>query len=111
VSGGQSKTAVMAALSSPTIKPRCVIGVDDDIDLGDLREIAWSMASRIDAALDVQTIAGLPEVAGAGAVETATKWFVDSTKPPLTQPVARADFERALPKGFERIRLADYLPR
>src|SRR5262249_18577730 len=107
---GQSKTACMAALSSPDIGPKLVIAVDDDIDAADLREVSWSFASRLDAEHDVALIDGLPEPTAAGGVGPGLKWFVDSTMPPLTQKAKRADFARATPKNLASVRLQDFLP-
>jgi 2,5-furandicarboxylate decarboxylase 1 len=107
---GQSKTACMAALSSADIGPKLVIAVDDDIDATDLREVSWSFASRLHAEFDVAVIEGLPEPAAAG-VAPGLKWFVDSTMPPLTQKVNRADFTRATPKNLPSVSLADFLPQ
>ena len=107
--GGQSKTACMAALSSPDIGPRLVIAVDDDIDATDLREVSWSFASRLHAEHDVALIDGLPAPAQGGPAP-ALKWFVDCTMPPLTQKVQRADFARATPKNLGTVNLKDFLP-
>jgi UbiD family decarboxylase len=102
----------MAALSSPDIGPKLVIAVDAVIDTADLRDISWSFASRLHAEHDVAVLEGLPEPASSirAAVAPGLKWFVDSTKPPLTQPAGRADFERATPKNLEPTRLEDFLP-
>ncbi len=111
---GQSKTALMAALSSPDLRPRFVVGVDEDIDVTSLRDVAWSCASRIHAEVDLTTIGGLTQATAGGALsmdETpGAKWFLDTTMPPLTQPENRQNFERAVPKNLDRINLADFLP-
>ena len=109
--GGQSKTACMSALSSPDIGPRLVIAVDDDIDIADLRDVSWSVASRLHAEFDVANLTGLPSDDNRGdVIDSALKWFIDSTKPPLTQTVARADFDRAIPKNLASVELAAFLP-
>ena len=107
---GQSKTACMAALSSPDIGPRLVIAVDDDIDTADLRDVSWSFASRLHAEYDIASLTGLPTDHDGETTDTTVKWFVDSTKPPLTQAVARADFDRAIPKNLSKVDLKDFLP-
>ncbi|MEZ5666829.1 MAG: UbiD family decarboxylase [Alphaproteobacteria bacterium] len=112
--GGQSKTALMAALSSPHLAPEIAIGVDEDVDVRDLRDIVWSMASRLHGEIDVATIGnmamGAVDRAPAAAVRAGTKWFVDSTMPPLTQAEKRAGFARAIPKNLASVRLEDFLP-
>jgi len=107
--GGQSKTALMAALSSPALEPLLAIGIDEDIDLDDLRDVAWSFASRLHAESDVAVLRGLA-AAGEGGVAAVSKWFVDSTMPGLTQPERRQAFERAVPKNLAQIELKDFLP-
>ncbi len=107
---GQSKTACMAALSSPDIGPKLVVAVDDDIDLDDLRDLSWSVASRVHAEYDVAQIDGLPEMTPSGAIVAGVKWFVDTTKPPLTQPEKRAGFDRAMPRNFAKVRLETFQP-
>ena len=107
--GGQSKTALMAGLSSPALEPLLAIGVDEDIDIEDLRDVAWSFASRLDAESDVAVLRGLA-AARDGGVEAASKWFVDSTMPGLTQPERRQAFERAVPKNLAKVKLEDFLP-
>lgn len=111
---GQSKTALMAALSSPELRPTLVIAVDEDIDLASLRDVAWSSASRLHGEIDIAKIADIavavPDGTPAPALGLGTKWFIDSTMPPLTQPQRRAAFDRATPKNLDRVNLADFLP-
>ena len=40
-----------------------------------------------------------------------TRWLIDSTMPPLTQPKRRDDFARAIPKNLAATDLEDYLPK
>ncbi len=112
--GGQSKTALMAALASTNLGPDVAFGVDEDINVHDLRDVIWSTASRLHGEVDVGTIAGMAatsaDKAGEGQSRAVTKWFVDSTMPPLTQPENRAVFERAMPKNLADVDLKDFLP-
>ena len=105
---GQSKTALMAALSAPDLSPTLAIAVDPDIDIDDLRDVAWAVASRVHAEVDLQVIGGGAALApGApGGHRVATKWFIDATMPPN----AREKFERAMPKNLDQIDLAEFLP-
>ena len=50
---GQAKTAAMAALSSPYLHPKLAIAGDEDIDAGDLRQVFWSLTTRVHAERDV----------------------------------------------------------
>ena len=99
---GQSKTALMAAVSSPDPRPCLAVAVDEDINAADLRDVAWSIASRLHAEDDVANLGGTGVHGG--------KWFFDSTMPPPTQPERRQAFERAIPKNLATLDLADFLP-
>ncbi|RAI42997.1 UbiD family decarboxylase [Rhodoplanes roseus] len=117
---GQAKTALMAALAGPYQQPKMAIAVDDDIDAADLRQIMWSISTRVRADRDVITIPntrvwGLdnasPVVPGVEAFQrVGTKWMIDATKPAVTLPTERARFDMALPPGLETVDLADFLP-
>ncbi|MEJ0072160.1 MAG: hypothetical protein WDO24_29460 [Pseudomonadota bacterium] len=124
---GQSKTALIGALSSPAPWPKLAIGVDEDVDAADLRDVFWSVASRTHAETDVALIDGVrmhpgdvaspldapPDGDGdddGNGERIGTRWFIDSTMPPLTQPERRLGFARAIPKSLRDIALADFLP-
>ena len=116
---GQSKTALIGALSGPAVWPKLAIGVDEDIDAADLRDVFWSAASRTHAETDVGMIDGVrahPDDASAprdgddSDDRIGTRWFIDSTMPPLTQPERRLGFARATPKNLDATTLTDFLP-
>lgn len=107
---GQSKTVLMGMLSGPDLHPVLAIGVDDDIDLDDPRDLGWSIASRLHAEVDVAVLRGLPVATWQGETQVADKWLIDATKPPVTQQQRRDAFERAVPKNHGKVRLEDFLP-
>ena len=117
---GQSKTALMAALSGPYLHPKLAIGVDDDIDASDLRQVMWSMTTRVHAERDIVMIPNTrvfpldnssPVAEGQSSHHRiGTKWLIDATKPAITQTEQRARFERAMPKNFDSVNLDDFLP-
>ena len=117
---GQAKTALMAALSGPFLHPKLAIAVDDDIDASDLRQVMWSMTTRVHAERDVVMIPNVrvfpldnasPVVeGGTGFQRVGTKWMIDATKPAVTQVEQRARFERAMPKNFDSVNIEDFLP-
>lgn len=117
---GQAKTALMAALAGPYQQPKMAIAVDDDIDAGDLRQIMWSMATRVRADRDVIMLPhvkvwGLdnasPVVPGVeGYQRVGTKWMIDATKPAVTMPAERARFDMAMPANYDTVDLKDFLP-
>ncbi|MBM3486220.1 MAG: UbiD family decarboxylase [Alphaproteobacteria bacterium] len=117
---GQAKTALMAALSGPYLHPKLAIAVDDDIDASDLRQVMWSMTTRVHAEKDVVLIPNTrvfaldnisPVVPGLSSFQrVGTKWLIDATKPSVARPEERARFERAMPRNFDKVRLEDFLP-
>lgn len=118
---GQAKTVLMAALSGPYQQPKMAIAVDEDIDTSDLRQIMWSMATRVNAADDVITIPnvktwGLDNASTVvpgieGFQRLGTKWMIDATKPAVTMPEQRARFDMAMPKNFETVDIFDFIDK
>jgi 2,5-furandicarboxylate decarboxylase 1 len=117
---GQAKIALMAALTGPYQQPKMAIAVDDDIDASDLRQIMWSMATRVRADRDVIMLPNVkvwgldnasPVIPGVEAFQrVGTKWLIDATKPAVTLPKERARFDKAMPPNFGDIDLKDFLP-
>ena len=117
---GQAKTALMAALSGPYLHPKLAIAVDEDIDANDLRQVIWSVTTRVHAARDVTLLPNTrtfaldkvsPIEPGGNQFERmGTKWLIDATMPAPTHPEARQQFERAMPKNFDSVDIADFLP-
>jgi len=117
---GQAKTALMAALAGPYQQPKMAIAVDDDIDAADLRQIMWSMATRVRADRDVVMIPNIkvwgldnasPVIPGVEAFQrVGTKWMIDATKPAVTMPMERARFDMAMPLNYASVDLVDFLP-
>ena len=117
---GQAKTALMAALSGPYLHPKIAIAVDEDIDAADLRQVMWSMTTRVHAEKDVTLLPNTrvfpldnisPIVEGMDSLHRiGTKWLIDATMPAPTQVEARARFERAIPKNFDSVDLDAFLP-
>ena len=117
---GQAKTALMAALSGAYLHPKLAIAVDDDIDANDLRQIMWSLTTRVHAERDVIMIPNTrvfaldnisPVVPGQNSFHrVGTKWMIDATKPSVTETEARARFEPAMPRNYDNVDLAEFLP-
>ena len=110
----------MAALSGAYLHPKLAVAVDDDIDANDLRQVMWSMTTRVHAERDIVTIPNTrvfaldnisPVVPGQNSFHRiGTKWMIDATKPALTQGEARDQFERAMPRNFDHVDLDEFLP-
>ena len=117
---GQAKVALMAALSGPYQQPKLAIAVDDDIDASDLRQVIWSMTTRVHAERDVILLPNVkvwgldnvsPVIPGIEAFQRlGTRWMIDATKPATTLPNERARFDKAMPLNFDSVNLADFLP-
>ena len=117
---GQAKTALMAALSGAYLHPKLAIAVDDDIDANDLRQIMWSLTTRVHAERDVIMIPNTrvfaldnisPVVPGQNSFHrVGTKWMIDATKPSVTETEARARFEPAMPRNYDNVDLEEFLP-
>jgi 2,5-furandicarboxylate decarboxylase 1 len=116
---GQAKTALMAALSGPFLHPKLAIAVDDDIDANDLRQVMWSMTTRVHAEKDIDMIGNTrvfaldnvsPFVGGNPFHRIGAKWLIDATKPPPSDPEGRERFARAMPRNFDAVKLEDFLP-
>lgn len=117
---GQAKTALLAALSGPQMHPKLAIAVDEDIDCTDLRQIFWSLTTRVDAGRDIVKIPNARTwsldnisdiVPGQSPMyRIGTKWLIDATRPVGADPAVRERFEPAMPLNLDRIDLADFLP-
>lgn len=116
---GQAKTALMAALSSPYMHPKLAIAVDDDIDASDLRQVFWSMTTRVHAERDVIRIPNTriwsldnvsDIVPGMSAMyRVGAKTIIDATRPATSHPEERKKFDRPMPKNYDQINLEDFL--
>ena len=117
---GQAKTALMAALSGPCLHPKLAIAVDEDVDAADLRQVIWSMTTRVHAEHDITMIPNT-RVFALDNVSTVvsgqdsfhrigTKWMIDATMPAVTQVEERGRFQRALPRNLDSVQLEDFLP-
>ena len=116
---GQAKTALMAALSGPYLHPKMAVAVDEDIDAGDLRQVMWSMTTRVHAERDMIMIPNTrvfaldnvsPVVPGQNSFHRlGTKWMIDATMPAVSQADARARFMRAIPRNFDSVDLDEFL--
>lgn len=81
---GQPQQAIMAALGTETYC-KCVIVVDDDVDIFNLSDVMWAVATRARADQDLFLIPGamgaILDPASDPVNNTVTKVGVDATKP------------------------------
>jgi 2,5-furandicarboxylate decarboxylase 1 len=106
---GEAKHVLLAAMSSFYLHQKVVIAVDEDVDIYDPQDVAWAVTTRVDPANDVVIIPGIhghgldisaPEITKPGLTvwhRLGSRMIIDATKPPTTDPEARAAFERSRP--------------
>ena len=108
------------SISSPYRHPKIAIAVDDDIDASDLRQIFWSMTTRVHGSRDIVKVPNTriwsldnvsDIVPGMSAMyRIGTKVIIDATKPAVTQEAERERFTPAMPFGYEYVDLEAFLP-
>jgi 2,5-furandicarboxylate decarboxylase 1 len=118
---GEVKGVLMAALSSNYLHHKIAVAVDDDVDPFDPSEIIWSISTKLNPVDDVFIISGtrghsldssLPRISPKGVnpvIRVGSRMGIDATKPPLSRPEDRADFDRIFPRGYGKIKLEDFL--
>lgn len=104
---GIGKNIAMAALSHPWIKIAVV--VNRDVNIYDMEDVFWAIATRVDFDRDVIRV---PDTFGFPLDEMKktrdapiTRVGIDAT----VDPLEKKRFERARPRGYEEIKLKDYL--
>lgn len=81
VSEGDGKNAILAALAAnPSLK--CVVVVDDDVDVFDHEDVEFAIATRFQPDKDILIVSGARVSSlDPSAGETGAKWGIDATKP------------------------------
>ncbi len=118
---GEAKNVLMGALSSQYLHPKVVIAVDEDVDIFNPADVLWAINTRVNPASDVFIVdntrihpmdpTGVEVVKPGnplGWSRMGSKMGIDATKPPISEPEARAEFERIRPINPD-IRREDYL--
>ena len=107
--------ALMAAMGSPWLNTKVVVAVSPDTDLDDAASVYHAIATRVDPARDVIIVPhtrGSPydpaaqPIEGKSPFRTVGKMGIDATRKSRHDP---ADFERAWPINWGKVRLEDYL--
>lgn len=100
--------------------PRLTVAVDADIDIHDTDDLLYALSIRVDPTSDIYTLDGvrsfnlepqstvIPGLAG-GLLRSGSRYGINATKPPLSEPDARVHFTRVTARGEGRVRLADFL--
>jgi 2,5-furandicarboxylate decarboxylase 1 len=119
---GEAKNVLLGALSSQYLHPKVVIAVDEDVDISNPAEILWAINTRVNPASDVFIIGETRvhpmdptgfEVIKPGSPlgwsRIGSKMGIDATKPPISDPKGRDEFERIKPINIGKIKREDYL--
>jgi len=106
---GEAKLALLAAISSHYLHQKIAVAVDDDVDILDPQDVAWSIATRVNPTRDITIINDVrnhPMDLAIPGIERSnlripqrvgSKVIIDATKPPTSEPEERALFERVAP--------------
>jgi 2,5-furandicarboxylate decarboxylase 1 len=121
---GEAKQILMGVLSSPILHPKVAIAVDEDVNIFNYWEVLWAINTRCNPQDDIIVIpgtrihpmdpTGFEPVPPGGPYwhRVGGKVIIDATKPPLCAgEQARQPFQRLKPKGWETVRLEDFLPQ
>jgi 2,5-furandicarboxylate decarboxylase 1 len=115
----EAREALLNGMAMPFF-PRLVVAVDQDINIYDANELLYALSIRVDPASDMiridnvrsfnleptaKLIPGLEE----HLLRSGSRLGIDATKPPLSQPQARVQFERLRARGEGKFRLEDFL--
>ncbi|MCS7121439.1 MAG: UbiD family decarboxylase [Archaeoglobaceae archaeon] len=81
ISEGDAKNAIIAALAAnPSLK--CVLVVDEDVDIFDYEDVEFAVATRFQPDKDLVVVSGARVSSlDPSAGDTGAKWGIDATKP------------------------------
>jgi 2,5-furandicarboxylate decarboxylase 1 len=112
---GMVNDALMLAMGAPWLNTKLVVAVSPDTDLDDPGDVYHAIATRCDPARDVVVVPntrGSPYDPSAQPLEGQYPWRIvgkmgiDATVKARHDP---ADFERAWPRNWGKVKLSDYL--
>jgi 2,5-furandicarboxylate decarboxylase 1 len=112
---GMVNDALMLAMGAPWLNTKLVVAVSPDTDLDDPGDVYHAIATRCDPARDVIVVPntrGSPYDPSARPLEGQYPWRIvgkmgiDATIKSRHDP---ADFERAWPRNWGKVKLSDYL--
>src|SRR6266481_3846629 len=112
---GMVNDALMLAMGAPWLNTKLVVAVSPDTDLDDPGDVYHAIATRCDPARDVVVVPntrGSPYDPSARPLEGQYPWRIvgkmgiDATVKARHDP---ADFERAWPRNWGKVKLSDYL--
>ncbi len=100
--------------------PRLTIAVDKDVNIHDMNDVLYALSIRVDPAVDIMTAEGVrsfnlePMAKLIPGMEdtilrSGSRYGIDATKPPLSQPDKRVYFERLKARGEGEVYLKDFI--
>jgi len=107
---GQARQAIISALNADLYLKHAIV-VDHDIDINNLQQVMWAIATRFQADRDIFII---PRVRGSSLDPSATevgvtdKMGIDATAKPSLKEFA--PINKIPPEVMKRINLEDYVP-
>ena len=103
---GQPRQAIMTTLGTESYV-KCVVVVDDDVDIFDLSDVMWAVSTRVRADEDMVLIPGamgfILDPASDPETHTVTKVGIDATKPKgrdFAERLVISDEQRARVRGI-----------
>ncbi|MCZ6450776.1 MAG: UbiD family decarboxylase, partial [Deltaproteobacteria bacterium] len=106
---GQAQAAMLAAFSSEMYLKHVIV-VDEDVEITNLQEVIWAVATRVQADRDIVIIPGVRGSSldpSSGAEGVVTKMGIDATaKPSLSSFPKRNKVPREI---MERLKLESFL--
>ena len=102
---GQAQKAMLGAMGAETNRMLYCVVVDEDVDIHDLRDVVWAMATRCRPDRGIVQIPNVPSFARDPHQIHWGRLGIDATAPLAW----RDEFERKRYPGLEDIRLDDYL--
>jgi len=104
---GEPKNAILAAMAN-NADIKHVVAVDHDVDIFNMEEVEWAIATRVQGEKDVFMIPNsfVSQLDPSALESVGTKMGVDATVPPGQ---LSTQFKRIRIPGYENLRLEDFL--
>ncbi|MDP6558693.1 MAG: UbiD family decarboxylase [Candidatus Binatia bacterium] len=106
---GQAQSAIIAAFSAEMYLKHVIV-VDDDVDISNLQEVIWAVATRVQADRDIVVIPGARGSSldpSSGAEGVVTKMGIDATAKPSLATFPKRN--KVPQEVMDRLKLSDYV--
>lgn len=113
------REALLNGMTMPFF-PRLTIAVDEDVNIYDMNDIIYAVSIRVDPKVDIMTINDIrsfnlepiaTQISGMEdtILRSGSRYAIDATKPPTSQPEKRIKFERLTARGEGKVFLRDFI--